>query len=1471
MKRICLKSLFVEKATLLLILLVFSISNINAQLTTGETPPSFEEGKSINAVGNYNIDDISIYPPNVDALLLEDKNRGKNGLPPRVGTNVSVDAGLNTAGSWTTRPDGSRVWILKITSEGAIAMNFIFDDFHLAPGTKMFMYNENKKQVLGAFTYNNNKEHGRFTSTKIQGETVFIEYFEPAKTVGTSSFHIENAGYFYNMSKQLARLTETYGDESSTKTVGASDACQVNINCTPVGDDWQDEKRGVAQITFLAGGSWYLCTGSLVNNTAYDETPYFLTAFHCGAADATDTELLSWEFHFNYESADCTDPGSEPVTDDIVGCTRKAEGDINGGSDFFLVQLESTPDGTFAPYYNGWDNSGTASATGAGIHHPSGDIKKISTYDAISVTGNVNISGSISAADSEWDIGWYENVNGWGVTEGGSSGSPLFRDNGLLIGTLTGGSSSCTNQTSHDIYGRFSYHWTENGTTNADQLQPWLDPGNTETTLPGYDPFATAPPTINFTADRTNLLEGDAVNYTDLSLSPSGPITGWSWAFNGGTPNTSSNQNPTNIIYNTVGKYDVTLDATNSNGTSSDTYIEMINVIDPSVTTCETFSQWCCNPTIYTSADGYVAGSNEYDCLEVAEYFPDAYPYNSITGARFHFAQVTSGTNPDIIFKVYSDNAGQPDQVLASTSVPLSTIETAYNTDGYYDVVFPESVSYPDNAFYVGFTIPQTQALDDTIALVTNDDADSDANTGYSLYGTTWETYSAWGMSLQNLVLPNLCYDVSLPPVASFEGVPQMVNAGNTVAFTDLSFGGTPTSWSWTFAGGTPNTSTNQNPVITYDTPGVYAVSLTVTNGNGTDTKTINGYITVVDPNTCSCSQLGHVVGGEVLYTVAAGEYLAGTNNYGDVAKAEFFNDYGTADNLEGAYFSFGAVDVTNAGTNVTFKVWAADGGASVGGTYTYSPGTVIASTTVSITTIANDVANGDLTYVLFDPLVAITGDFFLGFEIPSPSTLDDALGLMTGAQDAGTDDGWEQWSDNGWYSMSEAGWGGSFNMAIYPVVCSEGAPLPEFSADNTTIMSGGTVNFTDMSTCGATGWDWTFDGGTPGTSTAQNPSVTYNTSGIYDVSLTSSNAQGSNPSYKANYISVLQPIVWWDFPGNPDDALSDGGITANDGTKSITVVGGVDAPTYAAAGATSQAAEASGWSTGAGTKAWVVEFETTSYVNLKLSSKQSGDNFSPQDFKVQYSLDNANWTDLAGATVTVAEDWTTGVLNSIELPAVCEKQASVYLRWIMTSNTGIGGNLLANRSSYIDDIYVIGEFSSIPPVADFSADQTTVCEGATVNFSDLSTESPTSWDWTFNGGTPATSTNQNPSVVYNTAGTYEVSLIATNLAGNDTKTKTGYITVNPNLPVSVSITADQNDVCDGTNVTFTATPTNGGTPTYQWKVNGVGVGTGLTTYSNNTLNNSDVVTVEMTSSLACVSGNPATSNAVNMVINPIL
>jgi len=123
------------------------------------------------------------------------------------------------------------------------------------------------------------------------------------------------------------------------------------------------------------------------------------------------------------------------------------------------------------------------------IHHPSGDAKKISTYTVTLTSSTPNIGGSVMATNSAWRVIWSQTLNGHGVTEGGSSGSPIFSSQGLVVGTLSGGSSSCSNTSLPDFYGKFDYHWTSNGATNQTRLQPWLDPSNTGiTSLQGYSP-----------------------------------------------------------------------------------------------------------------------------------------------------------------------------------------------------------------------------------------------------------------------------------------------------------------------------------------------------------------------------------------------------------------------------------------------------------------------------------------------------------------------------------------------------------------------------------------------------------------------------------------------------------------------------------------------------------------------------------------------------------------------------------------------------------------------------------------------------------------------------------------------------------------------------------------------------------------------------------------------------------------------
>jgi hypothetical protein len=244
------------------------------------------------------------------------------------------------------------------------------------------------------------------------------------------------------------------------------------------------------RILIRNGFSVYWCTGSLVNNTSLDKKPYILTANHCGKG-ATAENLGQWQFFFNYESAGCPSPITEPARQLLVGAKKVAASDLSNGrigSDFYLTLLNQGIPSDFQSYFLGWSALNEPSSAGVSIHHPQGDIKKISTY----TTPLVSTSWE-NTPNTHWRVIWAKTANGHGVTEGGSSGSPIFNSDGLMLGTLTGGQASCdsANLTQPDYYGKFFYHWDQNGTADTLQLKPFLDPGNTGTTMLSGMPLST--------------------------------------------------------------------------------------------------------------------------------------------------------------------------------------------------------------------------------------------------------------------------------------------------------------------------------------------------------------------------------------------------------------------------------------------------------------------------------------------------------------------------------------------------------------------------------------------------------------------------------------------------------------------------------------------------------------------------------------------------------------------------------------------------------------------------------------------------------------------------------------------------------------------------------------------------------------------------------------------------------------------
>jgi lysyl endopeptidase len=432
------------------------------------------EGKPLSWKLNIDQDIAAKKLPTFDigAVRAEDAlDDGQFEKPWRFGFMHSVDFGF-IDGQWTMLENGDRIWRLLISSPNALSLNFIFDDFYLPEGASVFLYNNDKSDLLGAYTPAQNQDSGMLGTWLVQGDKIWIEYFEPAEVSGQGRLHIAKATHGY-------RNAETF---NASKGLNDSGDCNLDIDC-PIGTDWEDLKnlnKRAAGI-LLSGGSGF-CSGALINNTQNDGTPYFLTANHCYSNPA------AWSFRFGWISpnpvcAATTNSSNGPTTMTLSGGTLRAR---NAGSDFCLVEINQPIPADWNRVWAGWDKTDNFPIFQVGIHHPSGDVMKICRDDD-PATKEVN------GGAQTWEIVGGGSEGGWelGVTEPGSSGSPLFDQNGRIIGQLFGGGAACAGTIDNgalDYYGRLGVSW--DGGSAATRLRDWLDPsGSDPDTLDSFPPL----------------------------------------------------------------------------------------------------------------------------------------------------------------------------------------------------------------------------------------------------------------------------------------------------------------------------------------------------------------------------------------------------------------------------------------------------------------------------------------------------------------------------------------------------------------------------------------------------------------------------------------------------------------------------------------------------------------------------------------------------------------------------------------------------------------------------------------------------------------------------------------------------------------------------------------------------------------------------------------------------------------------
>ena len=445
-----------------------------AQVSTPSTPKSFYIDENIP------LSTVTLPSFDVDQFLIEDDNEMRSGdtKPYRFANPISVNLNMNNAGIWTELEDGSMVWMLEIESVGAFSLNIIYDIFDIPDGAEFFVYSDDMEMVLGAFTSFNHKPHGGFSTAPVKGDKIILEYNQPSNASFDGNISISTIAHDYR--NVFFNEERGYGDSGS---------CNNNVACS-VGDDWRDEIRSVAMI--LTSGGSRLCTGSLINNATQDLSPYFLTANHCLGGNN------SWIFMFNYESPQCSNQNG-PTNMTVSGSSLLAS---SSTSDVALLLLNETPPQDYNVHYAGWDVSGSTPSIPVGIHHPSGDIKKISfDYDNASNSGNY------------WDVDSWDD----GTTEPGSSGSPLFDgQTHRIIGQLYGGVASCTNF-GYDTYGKTSVSWNLG-------LSDYLDPNNTGLSyIDGIDAIDLPDPELSLSNINLDFeLENDESDLSSITISNTG-------------------------------------------------------------------------------------------------------------------------------------------------------------------------------------------------------------------------------------------------------------------------------------------------------------------------------------------------------------------------------------------------------------------------------------------------------------------------------------------------------------------------------------------------------------------------------------------------------------------------------------------------------------------------------------------------------------------------------------------------------------------------------------------------------------------------------------------------------------------------------------------------------------------------------------------------------------------------------------
>ena len=734
-------------------------------------------------------------------------------------------------------------------------------------------------------------------------------------------------------------------------------------------------------------------------------------------------------------------------------------------------------------------------------------------------------------------------------------------------------------------------------------------------------------------------------------------------------------------------------------------------------------------------------------------------------------------------------------------------------------------------------------------------------------------------------------------PVANFEADPTDGCTPLVVNYDDQSLNN-PTSWLWTFEGGSPATSTNQNPTVTYNNPGSFNVTLLVTNAQGSNSVTFTNYINVEeapfadfdylvdelsvdfenlsgnatsyfwsfgDGGTSTNTNPIHVYDEDGVYTVT----LTATNACGTDVYTQIIEII----TLPQAFFSSDVTEgcdpfevefINLSSPNAQFFSWSFPGGSpptstSFEPTIVYeTPGTYNVSLTVS--NEAGDDVQTSVNYITVLPQPTAEFNYTTnGLQVNFNSTGSLGDSYLWNFGDGGTSTNGNPshlYASSGTYQVTLAVTNDCGTDVLQLTVTVTGAPEALFGSDTQYGCSPLVVQFTNQSGGSPTSYNWVFEGGSPATSSAANPVVTYFTPGLFDVQLTVTNATGSDVLVFPEYIEVEFPTTSdfdfsingsqatfinqstndngssWDFgDGSDSNQNNPVHVYAADGVYTVTLISlGICGNDTSTSQVTIQTPPQAGFSyqaTGDCVPMSVTFTNQSSPNATSFAWSFPGGNPSSSTLEdpvvsyttagtydvmlIAYSPGGTDTMTFDGyATIGIAPEAgfllstneTTVIFNNVS------NGADSYFWSFGDGGTSTDPNpvhnygglgtylvsLIATNSCGNDTMEIVIELSTVPN-AFFGYSEHTGCAPFEVTFIDQSQNSPTEWDWTFEGGEPATSNMQNPTVMYAIPGVYSVSLQATNSQGTDVLLLDGLIQVGGTPDATFAHTQNENTV----------------------------------------------------------------------------